>query len=316
MKNIKIFNQISKLHILIFSLTVLVLLYIISFINPVKSEKHNIITTALVNPKYEISEVNIYHKDFGNLSLHNYSDFWGGEFFNNQDYIYFPADSKLVNDFIKNVKQVIELDKITQSKKDVFPLYNLTDDAVVVSFYDNDKNCISKIYFGALNKTMDKIFLRTDRNISVYAMDSKIVDFLDPSIKNWTEQNIIPQGISHNLEYSKIQNFTYTENNVTEKAGEKAKEKITSLRFSEILTDFSAGTKTLELNIAEGNGSEYRLSFYPAVTRNGDCYIYDINIKPAITYSENQKEFIKKLNYSGAISQWTYSSITEVLRAE
>lgn len=316
MKNIKYFKKISKLHVLSLTLIVLVLIYILSFISLKNSSKHNTVTTALLNPKYEISEVNIYHKDYGNLSLHNYADFWGAEFYNNQDYIYFAADSKQVNDFIKKAQQIVDLDKITQSKKDIFSLYDLTDNAVTVSFYDGDKNCVSKIYFGALNKTMDKIFLRTDKNMSVYAMDSKIIDYLDPSIKNWTEQNLIPQGISHNLEYSKIQNFTYTENSLTKKAGDKAKEKITALRFSEILTDFSAQQKSLELNIAEGNGTEYKLSFYPAETLIGDCYIYDIKIKPAVTYPDEQKEFIKKLNYSGAISLWTYNSITEVLKAE
>ena len=182
------------------------------------------------------------------------------------------------------------------------------------SFY-SDENCVSSVNFGALNQTMDKVFLWTDKNMTVYAMDSSIIYYLDSGMKFWTDQNIIPQAISKNLDYSSIQNFTY-EFTGKERSNAKpeAVEKFPSLRFSEILTSFENAEKCLEIKLSDGNGTSYKYNFYPAITENGDCYIFDLEISPSMLYSEQQKEFIKKMNYCGSLSQWTYNTITKLLQ--
>lgn len=296
-------------------LLALLLIFGISFISPYNNSKRNIFTTALVNKKYNINKININIKSTGDLTLYNYVDFWGGEYFDGNNYFYFPVDNVKVNEFINKSQEIISLEKILDAKSnEQMSKYSVDNNIARVSFY-SDENCVSSVNFGALNQTMDKVFLWTDNKMTVYAMDSSIIYYLDSGMKFWTDQNIIPQAISKNLDYSSIQNFTY-EFTGKERSNAKpeAVEKFPSLRFSEILTSFENAEKCLEIKLSDGNGTSYRYNFYPAITENGDCYIFDLEISPSMLYSEQQKEFIKKMNYCGSLSQWTYNTITKLLQ--
>lgn len=303
------------LFVLISILTFLVILFGISFISPYKNNTKNRIQTALVNKKYLIDKISITNSTNEKIILYNFTDFWGGEYFNGNEYIYFPVDAAKINELIKSSTDVISLDLVTNAKSEnELEKFSVNNNIATVSFYQNDL-CVSKINFGALNQTMDKVFLWTDKNMKVYAMDCKIIYYLDTSIKFWCDQNFIPQEISKNLDSSTIQNLTYKFPDSVERQGNStAIERFASLRFSEILTSFSVNEKLLDINISDGNGSLYKYSFYPAKTDMGNCYIFELKVIPSMLYSDEQKEFIKKLNYCAAISQWTYNSITELLK--
>lgn len=308
-------NTKNKLLIILLStLGVLVVIFGLSFISPYKNKTNNILSTALVNKKYEIAKININNINTGDLTLYYFTDFWGAEYFDGNNYIYFPVDSVKVNEFISKAQEIISLEKIKDAKsKNELEKYSVDKNITSVSFY-NEEKCVSTVNFGAFNQSMDKVFLWTDKNMTVYAMNSQITYYIESGIKFWTDQNLIPQGISKNLDFSTIQNFTYKYKDGSVKNGsEEAKEKFASLRFSEIMTDFEIKDKELEINLADGNGSIYKYSFYPAVSENGECFVFTLEITPSMFYSENQKQFIKQLNYCGSISLWTYSTITGLL---
>lgn len=307
-------NTEIKFKILSGILLFLVALFFLSFISPETDRSKNTVETALLNKKYHVSKISISSKNDGQVFLHNYDDFWGGEFYNGSEFIYFPVDSDKIKEFLSKSQSIIILDKIIDAKtKEQFEYYSLDENSVTVTYYDDHDNAVSTIHFGAMNQTLDKIFLWTERNMTIYAMDSRISYYLESSMKFWTDQNIIPQGISKNLNPADIQNMTYSYSDKKLKASENAVLKFPSLRFSEIISNFNYQDKTLSLEIIDGNGTVYDYDFYPAETQNGDCYVFNLKIIPSIIYTDKQKQFIKKMNYYSSISQWTYKSITELL---
>ena len=315
MKNIK-YNKTLAVQILIFLF--LTILFLIS-LKPSESRNKNMTKSALLNSKYEISKISIFNKSTGQLDLIQYDSFWGGIYTNEEKSVYFPARKNIIDEFIDCSKKIIDLNKIVSlksSQKEIEKTYKTyaldEENQIALSFFDKSGQCISKIYFGAMNQSLDQIFIRTDKNLAVFSVDSKIADYLEIKPDFWCEPNLIPEGIFKSSAFSEIQNFSYrTDFSDFINASETAYDKFLSLRFSEIVTDFVPKEKTLELRLSDGTGTEYHADFFPARTKNGDCYIFSLKITPSMLFSKDAGEFLKKINYSCSISQWTYSTIIE-----
>lgn len=318
----------SKLLILISLFLFLLGIFFITLNSPKKYQKRNTIQSSILNKKYEISRIEISESKKSILALNKINSFWGGEYFFNDEYICFPLDDSLVNEFLSLSQEIRTLNKVIGTEENLsaskiastYSKYGLDEDtAIALSFYDKNKNCVSKIYFGSLNQTMDQIFIRTDNNSSIFSMDSKIINYLESNPDFWVDQNIIPRGISKQLDYHGIQNLNYRFNDSEfSNANKKLFEKIPSLRFSEIISntkqfELIQGDK-LYLKIQTGKGTEFNYTFYPAKTINGDCSIFELVINPDITYTQEEKDFIKKLNYKATLSNWTFNSIVDMLK--
>lgn len=308
-------NTNTKFLFLSGILTSLILIFLLTFINAGSESKRHNVTTALLNPKYKLSKISFSTKDEITV-LHNCDDFWGGEYFDGNETIYFPVDEYKISEFIEKSREIISLEKVLDAKtKEQFEYYSLDENAITVTYYDDQDNPVSTIHFGAMNQSLDKIFLWSEKNMTIYSMDSRISYYLDSEIKFWTDQNIIPQGISKSLNASTIQNMSYQYKDADKtKVSDKLLMKFPSLRFSEIVESFEASEKELSIEIIDGSGTAFTYNFFPAKTKNGDCYVFNLNIKPSIVYSAKQKDFIRKLNYYSSISQWTYKTITELLQ--
>ncbi|MGN0740131.1 MAG: DUF4340 domain-containing protein [Treponema sp.] len=324
MKNTKFNKTYNKtLAVQILILLFLVILFLIS-VKPSESRNKNMTKSALLNSKYEISKISVSSKSAGQLDLIQYDSFWGGIFTDKGEPLYFPARKNIVDEFIECSKKIIDLNKVVSSKpsqKEIEKTYRTyaldEENQTALSFFDRSGQCVSKIYFGAMNQSLDQIFIRTDKNTAVFSVDSKIADYLEIKPDFWCEPNLIPEGIFKSSAFSEIQNFSYrTDFTDFVNASEKAYDKFLSLRFSEIVTDAVAvpEEKSLEIRLYDGTGTEYYADFFPARTKNGDCYIFSLKIIPSMLFSKESAEFLKKINYSCSISQWTYSTIIENLK--
>lgn len=314
--------QNKKLLTLSSILTFLILLFGASFIKPIQ-KKSKELKTAILNPKYEISKIVISDKNKGQLILENNIDFWGAqiifksETFQNNLSLYFPCNNQTVNDFLLLSSKITDYNLIIsmKSKKELSKLDSTyhkfgldAENAISLTFYDVDNIPVSKLYFGYFNETMDQIFFRTEKNYSVYSMNTKIADYLNVSTKFWSDQNMIPKSLSKNLISNNVQNI-FCNNKKTDIS---ASEKICSLRYSEIKpsTDIK-NDSILELKVIDDKTTEYNFSFYKSNSDDMDHYIYSLNINPSMLYSQKAKDFIKKLNCCYTISEWTFSSLTK-----
>lgn len=348
------FNKNKVLLILVFILSIFVLMFFLSLINKNNSKNKNIIESALVNKKYSIEKISI-KDNFNTLNFYKYENFWGAQFIQNQNeisQINFPVEQNLINEFLADSKSIRHINVVKNFKTNVsqFEIENiykkfglLSDDCVEVSFISDTQTQVSKIYFGFLNESKDKIFFRTSKSLSIYSMDCNLLSYLDTDINFWAEKSLIPNSIFNNLHPRDIQNIIYNklehnsnfdslnselsfdENFLNTK--NEIYEKILSLRFSKIINneDFEVlnfntendkrqnDFSRLNLKIFFGNATEILLKFTPIKTKNGDCYLQDIIITPTFSLPNAEKEFIKKLNYKAVISEWTYNSMLNML---
>lgn len=321
--------QNKKLLILISILTFLILLFCLSFIKK-SDNKKTVVKTAILNPKYEISKISISNKREGNLFIENYIDFWGASYFSsteslntNSSGLYFPCDNQTVSDFISLCTKIEDYNIVISSKTkkelskldQIYSKFGLDEDnSTILTFFDIDNNVVSKLYFGSFNETQDQIFLRSEKNYSVFSINSKIADYLNLSLKFWADQNMIPKSISKNLDYSKIQNIFYNQNL---KAGDSAKIKISSLRYSNLQSIHQINENPLlNVKIIDDKTTEYIYSFYSSDSGDMDYYLYSLKINPAFIYSAKAKDFINKLNAFYTISEWTFNSLTKELKQQ
>lgn len=280
--------------------------------------------SSLLNSKYEISRISISNKTEGRIELVKYGNFWGGTFSTESESVRFPADTKTVEEFISCAQRIITVQKVASSDSSKnkieknLKLFGVdSDSATELSFFYAEEQCVSKIFFGFLNQSLDRIFIRTEKTPAIYSVDSKPAEYLEINSRFWSDPNLIPSGVLNSFSFSEIQNFSYRLN--PSSGGEFSQvaksnyDQFLSLRYSEIISDFVPGEKSLELKLSDGNGTEYNMDFYPAQTKNGDCYIFKLRITPSELFDRRTREFLKNMNYSCAVSQWTYNSITELL---
>ena len=316
-----------KLIFLSTTLFLLVLIFLLNSIFTNKIQKRTVINSAILNSKYNVKKFEIRDSNNSLNSIYKVDSFWGGQITKNDSTTYFPVDEKTVIDFLTLSKEIRTLNKIVDNSKNIssesihqnYLTYGLSDEsAIVISYFDSTNACVSKIYFGSLNQTLDQIFLRTEKNSTIYSMDSKIIDYLEVKPNFWCDKNILPIWISKNIDSTDIQNISFNLNNSKFiNANKKAFDKFPSLRFSELIYDsnqiLNSEKDSLLIKITTGKGSEYNLNFIPAQTINGKCSLFELKIIPDITYSQKEIDFIKKLNYKATVSNWTFNSIKEML---
>ncbi|MBR5934450.1 MAG: DUF4340 domain-containing protein [Treponema sp.] len=316
-------------------LAFLVMLFAFSFLTKTDFTKTKSVKSALLNPKYELSKITISHPKAGQLELLNLDDFWGAHFtLQDQTDLTFPADSSIVKDFINLSQTIQEFAIIIDAKEHIssskiiqkYKTFGLNEeDAVCVTFYNSQNTAVSKLYFGFLNQTLDRIFVKNDKNITVYSIDSKIADYLDLDTSFWSDHNILPKSISKNLKSDSIQSMTFYDIDAGNKnaaltqkpASEKAYAKIVSLRYSKIVLGESvkqSADNATCVKVFDGKGTEYTYIFVPSVIGNENCYTYRLHIEPSIIYTDRQKEFISNLNGTYCISEWTFNSLKESLQ--
>ena len=290
------------LFILSSVLLCLMMIFALSFFTGEKKLKIKSRQSALLNPKYNITGFTVSALD-SQLKAKNIDGLWCAELSKNDECLYLRMDKGFVNNFISFCQKVSDFNIITESVTSSSKLKNycLDDESsVCLSFSDDNSNTVSKIYFGALNQTLDKIFFRTEKNLTVYSMDSKIEDYLNTDSSFWCDKEMIPEAFYKNKKESDVN---------------LSKKKISSLRFSKIvllrpqskeLSEYEAG-KTIPYKISDATGTEYSFDFFPSEIDGEQCYAYSFSVKPSILFTQAQKDFISKLNGFYCISEWTFN---------
>ena len=285
------------LFVLLTVLFSLVILFALSFFKNTGIKKINSRQSALLNPKYNITGFTLSSPDNRILRAKNIDGIWGAELYDGNESLYFLMDTSFVNNFILFCQKVSDFNVISESgvsKKELNAYYLDDKNSVCLSFFDDNGNTVSKIHFGALNQTMDKIFFRTEKNFTVYSMDSKIEAYLDTDSSTWCDKNMIPECLYKN----KVDTDVILSG-----------KKISSLRFSKIVSrnrvDFAMASG-IPYRTTDGSGTTYIYHFSAATVDGEDCYVYNFLVKPSILFTPAQKDFISKLNGLYCISEWTF----------
>lgn len=280
--------------ILYISLFLLVVFYLLSFLNFDEKKYNKSVETAFLNSKYlnTIDEITI-KKDKDEFSLLKKNNVWIGNKNNNE----FPVDQKIVEKSLKSLINIRKMYKISDNIN-TYSSFSLDNSSCFeVSCMNNDK-LYTRFYVGKLDFSNSKRFVLTDKSTIVYKTEANFEDLLQLENRFWYDPYIIPQNLYETSE-NVIQKISASTKNKSVSFDNKeiysGDFKLLELRHGEITTETTSNPSELFMNVEYSNGKVLVLKFVPYTQ---DSYI--------IFYTDN-----KTWKYSVFVSSWTYNRILD-----
>lgn len=278
-----------------------------------KGKNIEVTTSALLNKKY-IPQINsIYVGDSVDV-LHFYksNDIW----LCNYGDINFYANEKIVLEMIENFSKNRTLTTIDSNIKN-HNLYGISEESSFnISFYNEDlagnKNEFSKIYFGYENSDRTTIYLKGNRNPTVYSAQNDLYSYFSTQLEHYGNNSFFPlANNSTEKSISKIEIFDYSQETNLENSkkikyrGDSDFEDFVYKTFSSLggkfyTEDILASDNMIhikKINLYDDKNQLYTL----------DIYSYFNNIEEQYFIKTSFPEKTSDVNYVLEISQWTKS---------
>ena len=269
------FVQKRRLQIL------LVFLAAIFFAASPKREKS--FNTALLNPKYDVDQIELLEPGGQGLVLKKCGSFWLGQKESRGSRIlYFVCDSSLAENFIGGLKKIVRVEEISDKKN--LAAYGLKPGQAFLLCLKKDGKTLSQITFGNVD-SLKRIFFSVPKRQKILSIDS---DFFAPYLTAdpnlWASPEIFPKSV----------------------VGIDKKYRHGRLAF-DLQEDFDwsgASSKTFDA----GDGNVYRALF---LQRTDGDYWNRFEAVPAAQRPQEEKDALKKINAVFNVSAWTYGRVME-----
>lgn len=276
-------------------LAALVALY---FLSAPKSEKA--VTSALLNPKYEPDQIELFEPEKGSLVLSKAGAFWlgrlpldggdaSGSAAGGEICLYFICDNTVVNKLLYNLKSLVKLYEISD-KKSAGSSYGLRQDRAFSLKIRQKTQVVSSLKFGSVD-SLGRIFLSADKNTKIWSTDSAaLAPYLTAGADFWAAPEIFPKAV----------------------VGEDKKFRHGKLALGSDKKPLLAGafdwSGALAKTFDAGDGNVYRAYFLPRT--DGD-YWCRFEAVPAAQRPREEKDALKKINAVFLVSAWTYGRVFE-----
>ncbi len=296
----KIFGLAKRFSLQIF-LAALVALY---FFAAPKTEKA--VTSALLNPKYEPDQIELFEPGKGSLVLKKTDAFWLGQMpldaaalnggaegaagaAGGENTLYFVCDNTVVNKLLYNLKSFLKLYEISD-KKSAADSFGLRQDRAFLLKIRQKTQVVSSLKFGSVD-SLGRIFLTADKNTKIWSTDSAaLAPYLTANADFWAAPEIFPKdlvGVDKKYRRGKLA------------AGADGRPLLAAA--------FNWSDASVKVYDA-GDGNLYRAYFLPRT--DGD-YWCRLEAVPAAQRPQEEKDAMKKLNAVFVVSAWTYSRALE-----
>lgn len=250
--------------------------------------------SALLNPKYtsqvhsitlsmQDNSVDLFHRH--KITLLNCEGTWVGSDSTNDSLIW-PADNQSVQNLIALASTVTTMykrsDRVTSWKD-----FDLEEsDAFCLTFYGEADSVLSQLYFGREDTLTQRIALRTSSRGTVWDIPSDIMTYLTLNQSFWADPYIYPRLVT----------------------GLSDAESSSLLRRGLIQNALCQGNADTTLSKDFGDGSGLRLSLFK---QDDGSYLVNAVCVPGLADSEFRARTVRAVNYSYAISAWTYEHLME-----
>lgn len=281
--------------------TILVLLILIfASVSLLKSVKHksDYIKSVLLNPKYEniISSITIEVPDTDNLVLKKAGNIWYAEQSSGTDIeekIIFPADRTTVENLIQRSVKLRKLYKKANSIKNHIKLNVSEETAKKLTFTADDGQILSELYFGSENNLTSGIYVRSSAKKDVFETEDDFSLYLNTQSYFYADPYIFPLAVT---------SFTKSEE--------------ASLLRHGTINGFTVNNeyikKNTPLNIFRKDfpdGSTVTLKIYRLSDDRQNQYTVVPSFEPSPKAGNEEKNIVKKFNYTYSITSWTYEKI-------
>ena len=291
-------EKTKKVRILYISLSVLVVLYLLSFVKSGNGRNKKFeIKTALINPSNieSVTEINIFNSK-ENVLLVKSGNFWTVKNKNSQ--LSLPVSSAKMKNMTNNLISIRSLYKLSDSYTQNNS-FGLSDSDTVHLKYLYSQG-FHELLFGNYDFSQKYRYLMTDKNTTVYEVNSALDSFLSTSINNWAELFLISQEVLGKIETTDIQTAVLYSDNIPLTINDI--DKLLELRHGGLPEETNFNNPESKLIIEIGNKNKIEMQFYKTTDLSGytvkaDYYNYSVN---------STQTFYTK------ITNWTYNKIKEI----
>lgn len=292
--------KLNKTNVILWALvfvSALIFLFSIIFSGTRTSRKGT--KTALLNNKYDslISEISI--KEKGNdLNLLKIKDIWFVEVENTR----IPADSVKIEKFLRELKSLRTIYKISENNKKLNQ-FGLDSQNLCELSYKVENN-ITKLYFGNHDFSQNFRYFKTEKNLNIYEIDTRLDLYLNPSVQSWTEPYLVSKTICPAFSSENIMKVTInspTKNKIYSDNKSEYILKLTELRHGGFVNKADL-EKTATIKIELGNKESVLLEIFSTDdVSEFNCYVSYYDSQSKLTFKVPQK-----------ISSWTYEKLLEL----
>lgn len=280
--------------ILYFTLILLVIFYLLSFLNFDEKKYNKYVETAFLNSKYlnTIDEITI-KKNKDEFSLLKKNNVWIGKKYSNE----FPVEQKFVEKSLNNLIKIRKMYKISDNIN-TYSSFNLDSSSCFEILCKNSDKICTQFYVGKSDFSNSKRFVLTSKSTVVFKTEANFEDLLQLETRFWNDPYIIPQNLYETSE-NVIQKISASTKNksvsFSNKEVNSSDFKLLELRHGEITSETCNNQTELLMNVEYSNGKVLVMKFVPYTQ---DSYV--------IFYTDDIS-----WKYSAFVSSWTYNRILE-----
>lgn len=288
--------KLNKTNLILWSLVIFsVFILLFSLIFSDKNTSRKGVKTALLNNKYKdsLNEISISdNKDC--VELKKINDMWF--VINNNNKL--PADSVKTEKFIGELLTLRNIYKISTSKN--LNQFGLNSESSCIITYKTNEN-ETKLYFGNHDFSQSFRFFKTEKNLNIYEIDTKLDVYLNSSVQNWTEPYLISKVINKDFSSDNVMRvFIQSDSGskVYSDSNSEYVQKLSELRHTGFITNESKN-KTATVKIELGNKESLLIEIFSTEEDSEfNCYVSYYNSDNNLYLKTGQK-----------ISSWTYNKL-------
>lgn len=284
----------KKLYILPTLTLILAVIFFFSFI-PKQNEKS--MQTAILNPKYvEKIDSIILSKNDKELELFKQNNLWKGK----SKEIIFPVEQKQIENFIKKLKKIRKVYKISDNITN-FQTFSLDENSAFILSYSGKDVPKTTLLIGSQDFSKTMIHIRSKDSPSILKTEDDFSVYLHNETRFWLDPYIIPKNLnsSTNLDIQKVSLILNGKRKTLIPNTEKSQiniEKFLELRHGSLLNEIQQKNLLCTVEIEETSLGLFSIDFYEYNSQDV-ALVYRLDLS---------------WNYQVLISNWTYSKILEL----
>ena len=298
-------------------IVILIFLYVFSFIFQ-RSDKRKSLKSTLINPSYvnEIEYFELSDGDKEKLIFQKNGNVW--EIHKNyENYIQkLPAESTIINDFLKTASEVVNMYKISDTFTENNSFMILKPGYIQFKYTYKDK--IYEIYFGAQDFSLSSRYIMSGKSTDIYEISNFMDKYLTTSVQFWCDSSLISQNVFGKIQVSDIQkNYVIFDDKMHIFSD---LQKLLDLRHGGFISNIQSNRDEKNPENAYKNGHqnkeyESKMTIFLELGNKNQITLNLFQLKEnsfVSVESVYENSVGEKFVYNSQISLWTYNKIKEI----
>ena len=300
-------------------IVILIFLYVFSFIFQ-RSDKRKSLKSTLINPSY-VNEIEYFELFDGNkekLIFQKNGNVWEihKNYENNIQKL--PAESTIINDFLKTASEVVNMYKISDTFTENNSFMILKPGYIQFKYTYKDK--IYEIYFGAQDFSLSSRYVMSGKSTDIYEISNFMDKYLTTSVQFWCDSSLISQNVFGKIQVSDIQkNYVIFDDKMHIFSD---LQKLLDLRHGGFISDYkNLQNEQINENSFQSRNEnsekkfESKMEIFLELGNKKQIHLNLVQIKDnsfVQVESVYQNVVGEKFVYNSQISLWTYNKIKEI----